>query len=189
MLDIETLGVESSAVILSAAIIHWQPTDDFTYDELVQRAIFVKFDAKNQVDMGRTIDKGTLAWWEKQGEYQKKRSFKRNPAVDVAALDGITRLAAYVKMHNSENNAVWVRGSLDQVCVDSLARQLGVDSIAPYNAYRDVRTAIDLLTETGKGTGYCKVDKVPMGFNEDKVIKHDPVHDCAYDIIQMRYGV
>ena len=60
--DTESLGVESNAVVLSAALIHFDPEMRPTYDDLLEDACFVKFSAKEQIDMGRTISKSTLQW-------------------------------------------------------------------------------------------------------------------------------
>lgn len=182
--DVETLGVESTSVILSAASIHWDPTENFTYQDLIDRALFVKFDAKEQIKMGRLVDKGTVEWWSKQHEYIRQFSLDRKDD-DLSAVDGCKQLREYYKTKRGENPTVWVRGSLDQVVIDSLTRQLEIDDMAPYNVYRDVRTAIDILCKTGKN-GYCDIDK--EGFDRNVVIKHHPVHDCALDIMMMRYG-
>ena len=44
MFDIETLGIESTAVVLSAAIIHFdaEVDTDISFKELVQRGLLVK---------------------------------------------------------------------------------------------------------------------------------------------------
>jgi hypothetical protein len=70
--DVETLGVESNAVILSAALIHFDPEKRPTYQDLIDDACFVKFKAKEQGHNGRTISKSTLEWWKTQHEYVKK---------------------------------------------------------------------------------------------------------------------
>jgi hypothetical protein len=184
--DIETLGVESNAVILSAAIIYWNPSENFSYDDLLERGLHVKFNADAQIRLGRTVDRGTVEWWGKQGEIPRSLALARRPD-DLLPCDGLAKLREYVEHTHPEdpNRIVWTRGSLDQVCIDSLSRQLKVEDLAPYNAYRDVRTSIDLLCETAKN-GYCDVDH--PSYDWMKVIKHHPLHDCAADIMMMRYG-
>jgi hypothetical protein len=55
--DVETLGVESTAVILSAALIHFDPADKPTYQDLLDSACFVKLNAKDQTKrLGRSVD-------------------------------------------------------------------------------------------------------------------------------------
>jgi hypothetical protein len=74
MFDVETLGVESTCVILSAAMVHFDPERRPTYQDLLDNACFVKFDVKEQLQLGRTSSKGTLDWWKGQHEYVRKVS-------------------------------------------------------------------------------------------------------------------
>jgi hypothetical protein len=73
---------------------------------------------------------------------------------------------------------------MDQMVIDSLAKKLDMQPITEYNMWRDIRTAVDLLT--GSSNGYCDVDH-PL-FNRASVIKHHPVHDCALDAMMLMYG-
>lgn len=185
--DIETLGVESNSVVLSASLIHWSAKEDFTYEELIKRSIFVKFSAPEQVKKyKRTVTADTLKWWEQQHELPKKRSLSIS-AFDLSAVEGIQVLKDYLKEHSSIDNTIWIRGSLDQVAIDSLARSAGVEPIANYGSYRDVRTAVDILCETSSN-GYCKI-REDVKYSPDITVKHDPRHDCAIDIFMLRYGV
>ena len=52
MFDIETLDAESTAVVLSASIIHFEIGEQYTYEQLLERACFVKFNAQEQ-EIGR----------------------------------------------------------------------------------------------------------------------------------------
>lgn len=186
MFDVETIGVESTSVILSAAIIRFDPTiKDLTYDDYISEALFVKFDVKEQVTKyNRTIDKSTIEWWSKQHDYVRKVSFIPSQEDDLPAIEGIERIAEYINTPYQENT-MWARGSLDQMTIDSLCKVAGQELIAPYNNWRDVRTALDCLTETSKH-GYCDL-KIPFD-KGSHVIKHHPVHDCAYDIMQLVHG-
>lgn len=186
--DIETLGIESTTVILSAGIIYFDPeTDqDVEYDDLVSRGLFIKFDAKDQLlRLERTMTKSTLDWWNKQGSFQQQSSFMIRPE-DLKAEEAFKAIHAYVNKHmrgkSWDKEFIWARGSLDQMAIDSLALKVGVDPIAPFSRWRDMRTAIDMLT--GSTNGYCEV----KGLDPNVVIKHHPVHDCAYDILMLIKG-
>ena len=77
MFDIETLGVESNAVVLSAALIHFDPEKRPTYQDLLDNALFVKLNSKDQVKrLGRTVDLGTLEWWQKILTYLQKMQLR-----------------------------------------------------------------------------------------------------------------
>jgi hypothetical protein len=41
MFDVETLGIESNSVILSMALIYFNPEEKPTYDQLLNNAFFV----------------------------------------------------------------------------------------------------------------------------------------------------
>lgn len=190
MFDIETLGVESTTVILSAGIIYFDPEADAdcTYEELVARGLFVKFNAKDQVNrLGRTISKSTLDWWNKQGEFQQKASLIPSAEDDLLAEDGIRVLHKYINKYMGgkkwDTETMWARGSLDQMAIDSLCNKAGVEPIAPFNRWRDMRTAIDMLY--GTSNGYADVH----GLNMDEVAKHHPIPDCALDILMLLRGV
>lgn len=189
MFDIETLGIESTTVILSASIIHFDPAvdGDISFKELVDRALFVKFNAKDQVErLDRNISQRTLEWWNKQGEHQQKLSFIPDPERDMISEDGVGLLLKYINKHthgNYDDMTIWARGSLDQMAIDSLARKCGHETLARFNCWRDVRTAVDLMT--GSSNGYCDA----VGLNWDEVAKHDPNHDCASDIVMLLRGI
>jgi hypothetical protein len=182
--DIETLSTESTAVVLSAAMVYFD--DGMTYEEMIEKSIFVKFDAKEQIQKyHRSASKSTLEWWSKQCDLAKRISL--NPSKhDVSAIDGIELLRDYLKIDPSPTKILWTRGSLDQMAIDSLCNAVDVKPLVRYNQYRDVRTAIDILASTAEN-GYCQVNL--KDFSLQKVLKHDPVHDCAYDATMLMYFV
>lgn len=185
LFDVETLGVDSNAVILSAALIHFDPTKKPSYQDLLDDALFVKFYAKEQVEMGRSVDKNTLQWWKGQHPHVQDVSLKPNADQDQSAVTGVQLLQQYVNKYDPNHEAtMWARGSLDQIVIDHLTGKLDLEPITGYNRWRDVRTAVDLLT--GSSNGYCDVDY--PGFDRSEVIKHHPVHDCALDAMMLMYG-
>ncbi len=182
--DVETLGVESNAVVLSAAMIHFDPEKRPTYQDLLDDACFVKFNAKEQMDVGCTISKSTLQWWKEQHEYVRKVSLEPSRE-DMTVENGMQKFYDYMKRFpNASKQTMWARGSLDQLAIDSLAVKFGLEEITGYNMWRDVRTAVDILY--GTTSGYVDVDH-PL-FKRHEVIKHHPVHDCALDAMQLMYG-
>lgn len=145
----------------------------------------MKFKAKEQVEKyKRKVQKSTMEWWEKQCDFAKRKSLIPTK-YDMDADLGIEAIRKYIMEYEDPNKAlIWIRGSLDQVCFDSLCKDVGVDRIAPFNNYRDIRTAVDILASESKG-GYCKI--VKEGFDMDKVIKHDPVSDVCLDAMMLMY--
>ena len=185
MFDIETLGVESTSVVLSAALVHFDPEKRPTYQDILDNTCFVKFNAKDQIQrLKRTVDSGTLEWWQNQHEYIRNLSMAPS-STDVIAEDGFTILHNYMNQYKDANKqTMWARGSLDQMAIDSLAKKVDCIPITGYNMWRDVRTAIDIMY--GTTNGYVDVDH-PL-FKRHEVIKHHPVHDCALDAMQLMYG-
>lgn len=182
--DIETLSVESTSVVLSAAIVYFDESS--TYESLLEDCLFVKFDAKEQIKKyNRTVSKSTLEWWDKQSDHAKKISFTPS-AKDMSAIEGIQLIKSYLKRETKEKMIIWSRGSIDSVIIDSLCRSMNISPIAYYNQHREVRTALDLLATTTVN-GYCQVDL--EGFSKDMVKKHDPVHDVCYDAVQLLYHI
>jgi hypothetical protein len=183
--DVETLGVESTCVVLSAALIYFDPEQEPTYQDLLDNALFVKLNSKDQVKrLTRSVDLGTIEWWKNQHEYLKRVSLDPTPQ-DMLAEDAITALHNYMnKYPNANKHTMWARGSLDQMAIDSLCKRCDMQMLTNYAMWRDVRTAVDVLT--GSTNGYCDVQR--EGFDRTKVIKHHPVHDCALDAMMLMYG-
>lgn len=196
VLDIESLGVESTSVVLSVGMVYVDPDslmkdNDKAYAQLLdtgfeQNAFFVKFKSVEQTKppYNRVISKSTLQWWkDKTGEVQRADSLLPSSR-DVSVVEGFESLRVW---YNNKRNGVvlpiWTRGSLDQMALDSLCHSFDIEPLAPYNAYRDIRTAIDLIYPDGS-SGYVEIPD----FDRDQVIKHNPVHDCAYDALMLLRG-
>jgi len=187
MFDIETMGKESTSVVLSIACIHFNPDTDFTYKQLKDSAFFVKLNAKDQIQrLNRVVRKDSLQWWEKQCENAKVQSLYPH-GNDIRADEAIELLRKWAKVKDpTEKEWVFARGNLDQLVIESLTDKIGVEQVFLFPRWRDVRTAIDFLY--GTGNGYCKVEKEGFDSYID-VTKHNPVDDCAFDIMMLKYGV
>ena len=189
-LDIESTGIESTTAILSLAMIHVPDGTPRKAIELMDDYIFVKFDVKDQIErFNRTVDLGTIDWWKKQSEQARLKSFDRNPDLDMKTEDGLHILDAWIKRHKDYNkDLVWIRGTLDQMALDSLYGALGRKPTFNYNVYRDMRTAIDLLYPDSNG-GYVEVDSsLCEEFDQYQWIPHDPLHDIVRDSAMLLYG-
>lgn len=187
--DIETIGIESTSVILSAALTFVDSTKlsqdpSEAYFQLLDSTCLVKFDVKEQLDLGRSTDSNTVAWWKRQIKQTQEVSFLPNKTLDKSAKDATQILRDFwASIPDSKNMQIWTRGGLDQMCFESLQRTIGTLPFVPYNNYRDVRTFIDLVYPDASG-GYIEVP----GFDEGNCWKHQPQHDCAFDALQMLRG-
>jgi hypothetical protein len=184
--DVETLGKKSSAVILSMAAVHFDPVKKPSFEEMKFNAFFVKLNAKDQISrLKRSTTKSTMGWWAKQCELVKVKSFVPQES-DVIFEDGYEMLRKWVHSFNDNKSWVWARGNLDQLVMDDIEEQLGIDPVFPYARWRDVRTAVDIFYNTENG--YVDVDYPGYNF-ELNITKHDPVDDCLADAMQLLYGV
>lgn len=181
----ETLGTDSNSVILSMACIHFDPQSKPTYKELKEFAFFVKLSARDQIEnYQRKVHKGTIDWWEKQCLNAKNWSYIPDKS-DKPLAEGIAALHEWANSKNDKDSWVWTRGSLDDVILQAAERQVKVESVFAYSRFRDVRTAVDLLTFSKNG--YCDVDHPEFLYDRD-VTKHNPIDDCALDIMMLLYG-
>lgn len=186
--DLETMGTDDNCVVLSAGIIYFDPETDgsTTLSDFVNRGLFVKFDAKEQIQkLKRTVDQSTMDWWKKQTEEAKSMSVKPSEK-DVSAYEGLKQILLYIDKYMDgkswDQEIIWARGNLDERAITSLAKQVDIKVIAPHYRWRDMRTAIDLIY--GSTNGYVDVE----GVDKESVGKHDPVIDCAFDILMLLNG-
>lgn len=184
--DVETLGKESNAIILSMGCVYFDPIKKPSFEEMKSTAFFAKFDVEEQhKQMKRGMTKSTMEWWNKQCENVKRKSFI--PSVeDVPFVEGYEAMRTWAKQYDNGKSFVWARGNLDQLVLDSIEEQLGLTPIFYYNRWRDVRTAIDIWYNSD--SGYVDVD---YGDFDPRlhITKHNPVDDCLYDAMMLLYGV
>ena len=185
MFDIETLATRSDAVILSLAVIHFNPDEKPSPERLRGDCFFIKFDVEDQIRrLGRRVDPSTVDWWKKQCENVKRKSVYPTP-IDARFEDGHRELDQWVRWKNDSDAWVWARGNMDQVVFQDIENQVGVDEIFPHYRWRDVRTAVDFLY--GTDSGYVVVDY--PGFSKDlHITKHNPIDDCVLDVMMLIYG-
>lgn len=183
--DVETLGKESNAVILSMACVHFDPLKKPSHEDLRANAFFAKFDVEYQRKvLKRSMTPSTMEWWKKQCDNVRNKSFR--PSVeDVKFEDGYEAMRTWAKQFNEPRSYVWARGNLDQLTLDSIEEQLDLNPIFPFARWRDVRTAIDIWYETDRG--YVDVDY--PGFDSKlHITKHNPIDDCIFDAMMLMYG-
>jgi hypothetical protein len=188
-LDVETLDLESTAVILSIGAVFYDGEKKLTYNGLFDDGCFIKLDIRDQLkNYGRTKSQDTIDWWKKQSPEAKAASLIPSPD-DLSVLDALHTLDAWIKSKpDYRNDLVWARGGLDQLCLDSLARAAGHKPAMYYGSWRDVRTAVEFFYPKSKN-GYVEVDtSIVEDFDESLVLKHHPVHDAAFDICMLAGG-
>lgn len=134
MVDIETLDTKDSAVVFQIGFIVFDPK---TYGKVIERIYHL--DILDQVLAGRTIDPGTVGWWNQQprGSWEERYVFP-NPICSLH--DALTSIAIDIKDHGITK--VWSNSpSFDAVILRSAARSLGITEF-PW----DFRKDMDLRT-------------------------------------------
>jgi len=188
-LDIETLGVESTSVILSVGAVYSDGEAPFTYQKFIDDSIFVKFDYRDQIkNFKRTTDKSTMDWWSGQSEEAKKTNLMPLKS-DVSTITGIQQLREWFSSKpDAKKLNVWQRGTLDQTCLDSLFRSVGIQPLTNYGRWRDIRTALECYYPSAIN-GFVGVDTTLVAdYDKDKVLTHHAVHDCARDLSMLVGG-
>ena len=135
MVDLETLGLNSNAVIVSAGLVAFD-RDTFK----VLGTLEVGFDLNLQIKTGGIIDGDTIEFHFKQ-EYASIQKMANREVLPVK--DAIDKIDAFVNEHKAE--ALWGNGAtFDCVILRNLyARHLKVFPLW-FWADRDLRTAVDI---------------------------------------------
>lgn len=95
MIDIETLGTDEDAVVLSIGAVKFRPDtrDDWETLGWLGRSFYGRFDEEQQGEDGRSTDFNTLQWWEKQSN-EAKAVFDEEPEEVTEVL---LKLATFAK--------------------------------------------------------------------------------------------
>ena len=184
IIDVETLGTESTCVILSAGVVYFDDVEVNTPEKMLKNSCFVKFNAQEQIESyNRTITQSTLDWWARQSQECRNISFVRRPT-DESARRGMSELKFFIDTYDtSAKQIIWARGGLDQMALESLCWKMGVAPLTHFSNWRDVRTAVDILA-TDSDNGYCDTTK---RFDSFRLIDHHPVHDCIRDALMLLF--
>lgn len=153
MLDIETLGTNPDAPVLSAAVVYFDPETGETFEQ----AKFV-FDVRLQE--GRPINFDTMKWWMDQSKKASKhwRTAKK-----------YDKLADFVLFCDKHKKVTWWANSpaFDEVIMSSLLRDAKERVPWKFWTWRDVRTVKNFLFDK----------TAPTNKNA-----HDPLDDCLAQI-------
>lgn len=155
MIDIESAGIKHSSVILSVGAVRFDP-----YGEKPAVYFYEKPSVDAQLELGRTIDDDTLAWWAKQDVQTIDEAFSEEGRLDPKVFFQSFRKFIW------NANRVWAKGpTFDVIILEDFIRQIGEPKPWYYAAIRDARTLYDF------------VDKVP----ENKEA-HNPLEDCKVQV-------
>lgn len=167
--DTETCGIDNGSIILTLSAVKF----DRHVNKLelnTECEFHVNLSISEQILKGRTIEKSTITWWQKQSDEAKNAAFYDEQESVKESLEEFFEFVA--------GTQVYCRGTdFDPPKLASLCKDFGVKMPIKYNAFRDVRTYIDALTDGTKG--YIENDE-PEGF-----VAHNSLCDCWRDAMQM----
>ncbi len=134
MVDMETMAVSPSAVVLSLGAVHFNPYGNGYGDKL-----YLRFDLDDQDKLNREIDPNTLDWWAKQDPKVMEEAFSPDNRVPLKeAMDQFHKFAWGC-------DAFWAHGSLFDIAIlEDLYRQIEKPVPWQYWQIRDTRTIFDL---------------------------------------------
>ena len=182
--DFETLSQNpiDAAVVSCASLVFSMDTlelNGYTYEELMNKVQFRKFNVKDQVDRwNRKIEQTTLEWWAQQSK-EARASIKPSPE-DYT----INTLIPWLESHfnREKNKFVFTRNNtFDPVIVQSVSKDFSLP--VPYDWWkvRDTKSFIMGLTY-----GSDIRDSFIPPEAEGKYVKHDPRHDVVLDVLRMQ---
>lgn len=198
IIDFETFGNVSNSSVIDLALITFDSDPEIieSFDELVNRGHRIKFDLKSQKGH-RLFGKSTLDWWKKQSA--EARANLASTPDDLSVIAGIKEAQQYLIDNGIHpwDSFGWCRGqSFDfPIFVDCLrdvqrAQGISEEEIDTFKEepckfwnQRDIRTAIESLLLT-RGLTTTPLPKGTL----DGFIAHDSIHDCAKDILMLKYA-
>lgn len=164
MLDIETYGTSSNAVVVSiSAVIFDMKTGE------IGEEFEIGLDINEQVIKGGIIDQETIDWWDKQSGEAKS---ELNRLLKEPVYDALTSFNNFISRNFTAPSKIklWGNGAtFDNVIVRNLYERQGIVFKIPYYADMDVRTLVYLN----------KINT--RGFTFDG-IKHRGIDDCKHQI-------
>ena len=170
MVDIETLDTRPSAVVIAIGVVLFNRREPKVPMKELNLKLGKKALRDEQIAMGRTVNKETVAWWKGQ-DADAKRIFKQ---ANVESTDeALNKLTAFLT-HGDINLLIWGNGSdFDNTIVSSLYEAFGME--APWKFWNN-RCFRTFKGEHGHITRPPKFDGV----------KHDAVDDARQQALYLQ---
>jgi len=132
-IDIETLGISSSSVILSIGAVV------FSRKHGLENEFYQELEGSSQLAEGRTFEDKTLQWW-LTGNAKLRGSEQRE------LPETLRNLSSFCKSHMTADSTIWAKGTDFDISILSHAyRQVGLEIPWNYSKVRDLRTIAKLF--------------------------------------------
>lgn len=180
VMDSETLAVDKKAIVLTLSAVRFNllgrelgiTIENGKLVEDGENVLHLKLDVTEQILAGRTIDPGTVAWWNKRSEGARQAIINGQ---SMSVREALILFSDFI-----QGAQPFSRGTdFDPPIIASLMEDFGLKAPWKYNQVRDVRTYIDALTD-GR-SGYLQQWQAPSWF-----VSHHSLHDCIRDAEQMQ---
>jgi hypothetical protein len=181
MVDMEGLSDYGDGVVLSIAMVPFKMRDNNTFDELLNRSLYLKLDAKDQIKKGRQLAPRTVEWWKSQSK-EAQQILIPTPD-DVLIEDALNRIDEFsAEWYDYKNSMFWSRGiQYDWTLFQDMYRR-NSDRDPPLNSWsiHDTKTHIRVLTGD-KYSRYELESGKPKGF-----IAHNALHDACLEVLKIQ---
>ena len=179
MVDLETLGTDSDAIILTIGAIPFSPDGTVLVDEdeyFYEKVHLPSYNIYKNKEF--SVDWGTLLWWLKQDPEPLREAFLDQPRypIWVVMKDFLNWLEIIGKMFGDRKINMWSHGKdFDVVLLQNAFKVCGLECPWKFWESRDTRT---LYALTGVDTRNISM---PEGFKA-----HNAIGDCLKQIEGMR---
>ncbi len=180
MIDLETLDVKPSAVVLSIGAVTFETFTDCGghLDYFIWERFYRVLDMSDQMKNGRTVSQSTLLWWMRQNADARDEAFA---TVRQQPWRIMNDLQEFVTSHTSINgvpiNKFWASPvGFDYGIWNNLADDHKHDTPWTYRQVYDVRTVLNEASYSAK-------DHVMSHAISGK--PHMPVYDCEVQIAEL----
>lgn len=180
VVDTETLALDKRALILTLSAVRFDRDAKelglmFDNDKLFadgETTLHLKLDVTQQLLAGRTVDPGTVKWWNGRSQEARDSIIKGNT---VSVREALILFSEFV-----QGAQLFARGTdFDPPILATLFEDFELPVPWRFHEVRDVRTYIDALS--GGTKGY-----LDSWENPDWFVSHNSLHDCIRDAAQMQ---
>ncbi|MCX0428022.1 3'-5' exonuclease [Aeromonas veronii] len=180
VVDTETLATDKRALVLTLSAVRFNRYAaelglSFDNGEPFmdgETTLHLKLNVTEQLLAGRTVDPGTVKWWNGRGDAARASIINGH---SVSTREALALFSGFV-----QGAQMFARGTdFDPPILASLFEDFGLPVPWRFNQVRDVRTYIDALS--GGTKGYLENWQAPDWF-----VSHNSLHDCIRDAMQMQ---
>lgn len=191
--DLETLGKSPDGVILdiSCLVVDLNQIENPpSFEELVSKGKNWKLNVKDQISIGRKIDKDVVEWWKGKSEEAKK--VLSTTGNEIFLFDALTEFDNYLYENgfDRKNGLGFCRGQsfdfpLLVNCISQKYNTTNTFDLEPCRFWnqRDIRSVISGLLLDDKLTNTPLRKEILDGF-----VKHNSLHDIAKDALSIIYA-